>query len=46
MELAVSKFGEAVRMLSEEELEAIISDIEKEKEEAKKSNQEAVAMET
>mmetsp|Transcript_3780 Transcript_3780/g.8308 ORF Transcript_3780/g.8308 Transcript_3780/m.8308 type:complete len:252 (+) Transcript_3780:90-845(+) len=47
MELAVSKCGEPVRMMKEEELEAIIADIEREAEEAKKSTQEAIAaMET
>lgn len=41
MEVAVMKFGETVRMLPETELQTIITEIEKEQEEAKKSNQEA-----
>lgn len=36
MELAVSRYGEKVRILKEEELEVIIADIEREIEEAKK----------
>ncbi len=36
MELAVSRYGEPVRILKEEELEVIITDIEREIEEAKK----------
>jgi 20S proteasome subunit alpha 4 len=39
MELAVSKYGESVRILKEEELEAVISDIEREQEEAKKKDE-------
>ena len=41
MEVAVSRYGEKVRMLTEQELEAVIADIEKEVEEAKKKAQEA-----
>ena len=36
MELAVSRYGQPVRILKEEELEVIIADIEREIEEAKK----------
>lgn len=39
MELAVSKYGESVRILKEEELEAVISEIEREQEEAKKKDE-------
>lgn len=42
MEVSVMKFGETVRMIPETELQTIITEIEKEQEEAKKSNQEAV----
>lgn len=45
MEVAVMLPDQKMRMLSEEELQAITTDIEKEQEEAKKSNQEAAAME-
>ena len=41
MELAVMKFGQPVRMLPTEELQEIITDIEREQEEAKKSTAEA-----
>eukprot|EP01036_Dinobryon_divergens_P022136 gene22136-30372_t len=41
MELAVIKFGSPMRMLPTEELQEIISDIEREQEEAKKSTAEA-----
>lgn len=41
MEVAVLKFGVPDKMISEEELLAIISDIEREQEEAKRSNQES-----
>ena len=41
MEVAVMKFGDTVRMLPETELQTIITEIEKEQEEAKKNNQEA-----
>lgn len=45
MEVAVMLPGQKMRMLTEEELQAITVDIEREQEEAKKSNQEAAAME-
>jgi 20S proteasome subunit alpha 4 len=45
MEVAVMTQGVKMRMLTEVELQAIITDIEREQEEAKKSNQEQVAME-
>ncbi len=41
MELAVIKFGSPMRMLPTEEMQEIISDIEREQEEAKKSTAEA-----
>lgn len=44
MEIAVLKFGEPVKMLAEEQLQSIINDIEKEKEEAKKTVQDTAAM--
>jgi 20S proteasome subunit alpha 4 len=40
MEVAVITYGNPMRLLPEEELQNIISDIEREQEEAKKSNQE------
>ena len=40
MEVALLKFGEPVKMIPEEQLQTIISDIEREQEEAKKNNQE------
>ena len=43
MELAVSKHGVPMRLLTEAELEVVIADIEREQEEAKKSTQEAAA---
>lgn len=46
MELAVSRYGEPVRMLTEAELEAIIADIEREQEEAKKEKESSSHMET
>lgn len=42
MEVAVLRYGEAVSMIPEADLQAVISDIEREQEEAKKSTQEAV----
>jgi 20S proteasome subunit alpha 4 len=45
MEVAVMTPGSKMRMLTEVELQAIITDIEREQEEAKKSNQEQIAME-
>jgi 20S proteasome subunit alpha 4 len=39
MEVAVIKFNEPVNMMKEEQLKAIISDIEREQEEAKKASQ-------
>lgn len=45
MEVAVMLPGQKMRMLTEEELQAITVDIEREQEEAKKSNQESAAME-
>lgn len=42
MEVAVMKFKEPVHMVTEDQLQAIISDIEKEQEEAKKSTQETM----
>jgi 20S proteasome subunit alpha 4 len=39
MEIAVIKNNEAVNMIKEEQLKAIISDIEREQEEAKKATQ-------
>jgi 20S proteasome subunit alpha 4 len=41
MEVAVIRFGNPVRMLPEEELQTIITDIEREQEEAKRATQEA-----
>lgn len=41
MELAVLRQGSAVEMISEADLQAVISDIEREQEEAKRSTQEA-----
>ena len=46
MELAVIKYNTPVRMISTEELQVIISDIEREQEELKKSAQDSNAMET
>lgn len=46
MEVAVMKYGEPVRMLPEADLQTIITEIEKEQEEAKKSNQDPSLMET
>ena len=46
MELAVSRYGEPVRMLTEAELEAIIADIEREQEEAKKEKESSSPMES
>jgi 20S proteasome subunit alpha 4 len=46
MELAVSRFGEPVRMLPESDLERVIADIEREQEEAKKEAAAATTMET
>jgi 20S proteasome subunit alpha 4 len=47
MEVAILKVGQPMKVLPEEELQAIISDIEREVEEAKKSTQEqATPMET
>ena len=40
MEVALLQYGEAVKMIPEEQLQSIISDIEKEQEEAKKSTPE------
>lgn len=40
MEVALLRFGEPVKMISEEELQTIITDIEREQEEAKKNTQE------
>lgn len=42
MEIAVLRPGETVSMVTEDELQAIISDIEREQEEAKKSAQDAM----
>lgn len=39
MEVALLKFGQPVKMISEDELQGIISDIEREQEEAKKSKE-------
>ena len=41
MEVAVLRYGVPVNMITEAELQATISDIEREQEEAKKSSQEA-----
>jgi 20S proteasome subunit alpha 4 len=41
MELAVSRYGQPMRLLKEEEVQEFIADIEREIEEAKKSSQEA-----
>jgi 20S proteasome subunit alpha 4 len=40
MEVAVLRYGQVVHMVPEADLEAIISDIEREQEEAKKSKEE------
>ena len=40
MEVALLKFGEPVKMIAEEQLQTIITDIEREQEEAKKNTQE------
>lgn len=39
MEVAILKYGQPVRMISDEELQSIIADIEREQEEAKKSKE-------
>jgi 20S proteasome subunit alpha 4 len=44
MEVAVLKVDQPVNMLAEDLLQGIINDIEKEKEESKKTNQDASAM--
>ena len=41
MEVALLKYGEPVKMVTEEELQTIISEIEREQEEAKKGREEA-----
>ena len=41
MEVAILRFGETVSMIPESDLQTVISDIEREQEEAKKSTQEA-----
>lgn len=46
MEVAVITFGNPMRLLPEEELQSIITDIEREQEEAKRSNQDNQAMDT
>lgn len=48
MEVAISRYGVPMRLLSEQELEAIIADIEREAEEAKREKEAAssTAMET
>ncbi len=46
MEVAVLKFGLPVKMLPEDELQNIISDIERELDEAKKGTQEITPMES
>jgi 20S proteasome subunit alpha 4 len=43
MEVAVSRYAQPVRMLTEAELEAIIADIEREQEEAKKEKEASTA---
>jgi 20S proteasome subunit alpha 4 len=44
MDLAVARAGAPVRMVSPEELQAVIADIEREQEEAKKSSAEGAAI--
>ena len=46
MEVAVSRYGMPMRLLTESELDAIIADIEREQEEAKKEKEASTAMET
>lgn len=46
MELAVIKYNTPVRMMTTEELQVIITDIEREQEEMKKSAQDSNVMET
>jgi len=43
MEVAVMKYGSPVEMIPEEQLQVVITDIEREQEDAKKSNQDAIA---